>query len=105
MLQLVVKFSHCDLQIRVLILCGSYLFCQCCVCHLQLPHLMFETLNLKFLADLQVKNVEGILSSGCQLCSSYISSVPSWMCSYVLLMLYHLQTPESPTLICLIMNR
>src|SRR5438128_11263915 len=87
LLQLIIQFCNCHLQIQVLILYGFHLTCQGRVCRSQLSYLMFETLNFELLADLQVKNVEGILCSGCQLCSSYISSVPSWMCSYVFLML------------------
>src|SRR5438105_1063548 len=63
------------------------------------------SLNFQFLADLQVKNVEGILYSGCQLFPSYVSSEPGWIHSYVLLVFQHLLTLKSPRFICLIVNR
>src|SRR5438128_8583989 len=74
MLKLVVKFSHCDLQIRILILCGFYLFCQCCVCRLQMPHLLFEAVDLQSLYLLQIKKVEGVICRSGQLCLSCTSS-------------------------------
>src|SRR6266498_5242867 len=105
MLELVVKLSHCDLQICIMILCGFYLFCQCGICSSQLSHLELEMLNFQFLADLQVKNVEGILCSSCQLFPSYVSSEPGWIRSYVLLVFQHSLTLKSPRFICLIVNR
>src|SRR5438105_5947335 len=96
MLKLVVKFSHCDLQIRILILYGSYLFCQCCVCRLQLPHLLFEVVDLQSLDLLQIKKIEGIICRSSQLCLSHTSSKVTF--------LQHALMSNSPGSICLVVD-
>src|SRR5438876_11204987 len=73
MMKLVVKFGHCNLQIRILVLCGFYLFCQCCVCRLQLSYLLFEVVDLQSLDLLQIKKIEGIICRSGQLCFSHTS--------------------------------
>src|SRR5947207_13564795 len=96
MLELVVKFCHCDLQIRILILGGSYLFCQCCVCRLQLPHLLFEAVDLQSLDLLQIKKVEGVICRSGQLCLSHTSSK--------ITCLQHALMSNSPGSICLVVD-
>src|SRR5436190_13262227 len=96
MLELVVMLSHCDLQIRILILCGSYLFYQCCVCCLQLPHLLFEAVDLQSLYLLQIKKIEGVICRSGQLCLSHTSS--KVICPQ------HALMSNSPGSICLVVD-
>src|SRR6266542_6984395 len=96
MLELVVKLSHYDLQIRILILCGSYLFCQCCVCRLQLPHLLFEAVGLQSLDLLQIKKIEGVICRSGQLCFSYTL--------FKVTCLQHALMSNSPGSICLVVD-
>src|SRR6266508_3972366 len=96
MLELVVKLSHCDLQIHILILCGFYLFCQCCVCHLQLSYLLFEAVDLQFLDLLQNKKIEGVICRSGQLCLSYTS--------LKITCFQHALMSNSPGSICLVVD-
>src|SRR5881394_2812631 len=96
MMKLVVKFSHCNLQIRILVLCGFYLFCQCCVCHLQLSHSLFEALDLQPLDLLQIKKIEGVIYRSGQLCLSHTS--------FKVTCLQHALMSNSPGSICLVVD-
>src|SRR6266542_3737717 len=96
MLKLMVKFSHCDLQICILILCGSYLFCQCCVCRLQLPHLLLEAVGLQSLDLLQIKKIEGVICRSGQLCFSHTS--------FKVGCFQHALMSNSPGSICLVVD-
>src|SRR6266540_3833289 len=96
MLELVVKLSHCDLQIRILILCGFYLFCQRCVCHLQLSYLLFEAVGLQSLDLLQIKKIEGVICRSGQLCFSHTS--------FKVGCFQHALMSNSPGSICLVVD-
>ena len=103
-MQLVVKFSNCVLQIRILILHGFQLLCQCCIRSLQLSHLLFEAMDLQSLVLLQVKDVECILCSSGQLSSSHVSSKLGWKIIHLSLIFYHPLMSNSPGFICLVMD-